>query len=66
MVQQTIERDLAFEVLTHEEIQALYQTLTDKHYQEEEPIPSFEELPLDITPEAQKAAQFIVELLTER
>ncbi|MBN1428517.1 MAG: hypothetical protein JXB07_09030 [Anaerolineae bacterium] len=64
--QQAIERDLAFEALTDEEVRALYQTLIDEFNQTGSSIPSFEEATLDITPEALEAAQFLVELLTER
>lgn len=62
--QKAIERDLAFEALTNEEVQALYQKLTEEHNQDQAPIPSFDEAPLDITPEVQKAAQFLVDLLS--
>lgn len=63
---QAIERDLAFEALTDQEVQALYQTIIDESNQGQKPAPSFDEAVLDITPEAQKAAQFLVDLLTER
>jgi hypothetical protein len=58
-----LEHDLSFYALTDEEVQALYdQFRADRD--PEQPFPSFEELSLELTPEAQAATQFIIDLLT--
>jgi len=62
VAQQAIEQDLAFEALTDAEVHALYEELINNAG----PIPSFEEADLDITSEVQQAAQFLVELMTEK
>ncbi len=60
--QAALEHDMAFYALTDEEVEALYEQL----YKENNPapLPPFEELPLEPTPDAQEATQFIVDLLT--
>ena len=63
-VQATIERDIAFLGLTDEETQSLYEKLIAAAG-EDFNFPSFDELDLEITPEAMEAARFLVELLLE-
>ena len=58
-----IEHDMAFYALTDQEVQARYARLYQEH-QADFNFPSFEALPLDLTPEARQAAQFILDLLT--
>ncbi len=52
-----LEHDMAFYALSEEEVQQLYQ-------QTGKPMPPFEELALEPTPEAAEATQFIIDLLT--
>lgn len=59
-----LEHDLAWYALTDQEIQALYELLIEGQQTSSEPFPTFEAIPLDITPEAREAAQFILDLLT--
>ncbi|MCP4538046.1 MAG: hypothetical protein GY832_12960 [Chloroflexi bacterium] len=62
--QAAIERDIAFLNLSSAETQALYDELmaaADDSYA----FPAFDELELEVTPEAVKAARFLVELLLE-
>lgn len=58
--QAALEHDLAYYALSEEEVQALYAQLGSETGQ----YPSFEELTLELTPEAKEATQFIVDLLT--
>lgn len=58
-----LEHDLAFYALTEQEVQALYDHLYQEH-KEDYKFPSFDALPLDLTPDARAAAQFILDLLT--
>ncbi|MFH2103467.1 MAG: hypothetical protein ABIJ39_08970 [Chloroflexota bacterium] len=58
--QAALEHDLAFYALSEEDVQALYNQL----YRESQPFPEFEDLNLELTPEAQAAAEFIIGLLT--
>jgi hypothetical protein len=60
--QAAIERDIAFLNLSSTETQLLYERLVQAS-REGQGIPTFEELELEITPEAVQAAQFLVELL---
>ena len=59
--QAAIERDIAFLSLSQEEIQTLYQEITEGSI--DGSIPSFDEMALEVTPEAVEAAQFLVGLL---
>jgi hypothetical protein len=61
-----LEHDLAFYALTDADVQALYDTLIKEMQQSGGPAPSFEELELQLTPEARQAAEFLVELLSEK
>lgn len=62
--QAAVERDIAFLALSNEEIQSLYDGLREAAGDTYN-FPSFDELDLKITPEATKAARFLVELLLE-
>ena len=56
--QAAIERDIAFLALPAEEVQALYDLLLG-----EGSVPAFDQVELDVPPEAVAAARFLVELL---
>jgi hypothetical protein len=62
--QAAIERDITFLAMTNEEWQALYQELV-RAAGESYDYPAFDELDLEITPEAAEAARFLVELLLQ-
>ena len=59
-----LDHDLAFYALTDEEVKGLYKKVLDDYGPDQGP--SFEELPLEVTPEVQEATQFIIDLLTNR
>ncbi|MBI4731411.1 MAG: twin-arginine translocation signal domain-containing protein [Chloroflexi bacterium] len=61
--QAALEHDMAFYALTDEEVSALYERLVTE-WQSQQAVPAFEDLELEITPDAQAAAQFIINLLT--
>ncbi len=63
--QAAVERDIAFLALSNEEIQSLYDELREAAGDTYN-FPSFDELDLEITPEAAEAACFLVELLLEK
>jgi hypothetical protein len=60
--QAAVERDIAFLNLSPEEKEALYDAVIEAAGEDYD-YPSFEELELEITPEAAEAARFLVELL---
>jgi hypothetical protein len=60
--QAAIERDIAFLTLSDEEWQVLYQELAEAAGESYD-FPAFDELELEITPEAAEAAHFLAELL---
>ncbi len=62
--QTALEHDLSYYDLTDAEVEALYGRLLSDNQQTGQPIPSFEELSLELTPEAKEATQFMVALLT--
>jgi hypothetical protein len=64
--QAALEHDLAYYDLTEEELTSLYDRLVAEWQTQQTAIPGFEELELEITPEAKTAAQFIIDLLTVR
>lgn len=64
LAQTAIARDMAFLGMPPEEIQALYDEIIQAHVPDT-PYPIFEEIELDIPPEAVQAAQFLIELLLE-
>ena len=59
-----LEHDLAFYALTDEEVSSLYERIVAAWQTQGGATPGFEELDLEITPDAQAAAQFIISLLT--
>jgi len=65
MAQKTIQHDLAFEALSREQVDALYQKLLEDYQQNQTTVPSFDQVELEITPEMEAAAKFLVELLGE-
>ena len=62
--QAALEHDMAFYALSEADVQALYEQVISTSQEQGQPIPSFQELPLEISPDARAAAQFIVDLLT--
>jgi hypothetical protein len=64
LAQQTLQHDLAFEALSREQVDALYQKLIEE-YPKYSDIPSFDHVDLAVTPEMEAAAQFLVDLLSE-
>ena len=62
--QSALEHDLAFYDLSDEEVKALYDRLIRESQVGGQPIPSFDALELELTPEAKDAAHFILDLLT--
>jgi hypothetical protein len=65
-VRTALERELAFQALSDADVQALYEKITKTSQEQGQPIPSFNDLPLEIPPEAKAAAEFILHLLTEK
>jgi hypothetical protein len=63
--QVALEKDMAFYALSEEETQALYQRMIDE-MQTGGPYPSFNELELELTPDAREAARFILNLLSNK
>jgi hypothetical protein len=61
-MQAAIARDIAFLALTNTDRQALYTRLIQAS-QEGQAIPQFDQLELEVSPDAAQAAQFLVELL---
>jgi hypothetical protein len=61
-----LEHDLAFYALTEEEVTSLYDRIINEWQTQGGTTPSFENLELEITPDAQTAAQFIISLLTNQ
>ena len=59
-----LEQDMAWYALTEQEVDALYEHLSQQNPNFDEPFPDFNALPLDLTPDARAAAQFILDLLT--
>jgi hypothetical protein len=59
-----LEHDMAFYALTEAEVQALYDRIVTEWQTQGQVTPSFENVELEITPEAKAAAQFIISLLT--
>ncbi len=64
LAQTAIARDMAFLGMSPKEIQTLYDEIVQAHVPEM-PYPTFEEIDLDVSPEAAQAARFLVELLLE-
>jgi len=62
--QAALEHDMAFYDLSDAEVQTLYERLIKESQEGSQPIPSFEALQLELTPDARDAARFILDLLT--
>ncbi len=59
-----LEHDMAFYALSDEEVGDLYERLIAEWQSQQQAPPAFEDIELEITPDAQAAARFIIELLT--
>src|SRR5512137_384562 len=64
--QAALEHDMAFYDLTDQETADLYNRMVTEWQSQQQSIPGFEELDLEITPDAKAAAQFIIDLITEK
>ena len=64
--QAAIEHDMAFYALSSEDVDELYNQILQQAQNSGTPIPPFENVDLEPTPEARAAAQFIIDLLTEK
>ncbi len=62
--QAALEHDLAYYALSDADLQALYNRVLAEYQSNGQPIPSFDALQLEISPDARAAAQFIIDLLT--
>jgi hypothetical protein len=62
--QTALEHDMAFYDLSDADVQALYERVLEESREAGQSIPSFDELQLELTPDAREAARFILELLT--
>jgi hypothetical protein len=62
--QTALEHDMAFYDLSDADLQALYDRLIMDSQAAGQPVPSFEALQLELTPDARAAAQFILDILT--
>lgn len=58
-----LERDMAFYALTTEEVNSLYERLIAEWQSQQQAPPAFEDVELEVTPDARAAARFIIELL---
>ena len=58
-----LEHDMAFYALTDEEVNNLYEHLVNEWQNQQQDIPGFESVDLEVTPDAKAAAQFILILL---
>jgi hypothetical protein len=61
--QAALEHDMAFYALSDEEVQALYDRILKESQEAVQPVPSFEALQLELSPDAREAAQYILDLL---
>ncbi len=61
-----LEHDMAFYDLSDADVQALYERLLQYSQEAGRPVPSFEALELELTPDSKEAAQFILNLLTNK
>ena len=64
--QAALEHDMAYYAMTDEELSSLYERLVAEWDRQGQAAPSFEEVDLEITPDARAAAQFIISLLTRK
>ncbi|MFH2103468.1 MAG: hypothetical protein ABIJ39_08975 [Chloroflexota bacterium] len=63
-VRTALEHDLAYYALSDSDVNALYDKLLVEYQQSGGMMPTFEQLELELTPDARAAAQFIIGLLT--
>jgi hypothetical protein len=61
-----LEHDMAFYAMTDEEVAGLYDRLMTEWQSGQQNTPSFEELDLEVSPDARAAAQLIISLLTSK
>lgn len=61
-----LEHDMAFYSLTDAEVNSLYEHLVSEWQAQGQTVPAFEDVDLEITPDARTAAQFIISLLTSK
>jgi len=59
-----LEHDMAFYALTDAEVTSLYERIVTEWQSQQQTIPAFENMELEITPDAKAAAQFIISLFT--
>jgi len=64
--QTALEHDMAFYALTDEEVNTLYNRIVTEWQSQGQSAPSFADVDLEITPDAEAAAQFIISLLTNQ
>jgi hypothetical protein len=62
--QAALEHDMAFYALTNTEVTSLYERLVTEWQDLGKTVPTFENVDLEITPDAKAAAQFIISLIT--
>jgi hypothetical protein len=62
--QAALEHDMAYYATSDSELQSLYDQILQDIQTSNQPFPAFEELHLELTPDAHAAAQFIIDLLT--
>jgi hypothetical protein len=62
--QAAIEHDMAFYALTDAEVNSLYDHLIAELQSQQQAVPPFESVDLEVTPDAKAAARFIIKLLT--
>jgi hypothetical protein len=62
--QASIEHDLAYYALSDTGLQTLYDQIMQDIQASGQSAPNFEDLPLELTPDARAAAQFIIDLLS--
>ena len=60
----SIEHDMAFYALTAAEVKNLYDHIVAEWQSQQQGIPAFENVDLEVTPDARTAAEFIIGLLT--
>ena len=61
-----LEHDMAFYALTEGEVNSLYERLVSERQNQGQAILAFDDLDLEITPDAKAAVQFIISLLTSK
>jgi hypothetical protein len=61
--QTALEHDMAYYALTDDEIDGLYDRITDEWQNQQQAVPTFENVSLEVTPDAKAAARFIISML---